>query len=76
MERNVWLGGKGKAITLDQPLVNHVDSISPIELSNSRYTRKSIYPKDTPPIKGGALQLIKTLPTSTPPEPHNGVYNQ
>ena len=48
MEGNVWLDGKGKPIPLDQPLVNHVDSISPQELWNSRCTRTSIHPKDTP----------------------------
>ena len=53
-EGNVWLDGKGKPIPLDQPLVNHVDSISPIELWNSRCTRKSIHPKDTVPRKAGA----------------------
>ena len=54
MEGNVWLDGRGKPIPLDQLLVSHVDSISPKELWNSRCTRKSINPKDTPPRKGGA----------------------
>ena len=54
MEGNAWLDGKGKPIPLDQPLVNHVHSISPIELWNSRCARKNIHPKDTPPRKGGA----------------------
>ena len=54
MEGNVWLDGKGNPIPLDQPLVNHVDSISPTELWNSRCTRKSIHHKDTPPRKGVA----------------------
>ena len=79
MEGKVWLDGKGKPILLDQPLVNQVDFISPTELWNSRCTRESIHPKDTPPRKGGptiALQLIQTLPTSTPPQPYNGDYNQ
>ena len=53
MKGNVWLDGKGEPIPLDQPLVNHVDSISPIELLKSRCTRKSIHPKDTLPRKGG-----------------------
>ena len=47
-EENVWLDGKGKPIPHDQTLVIHADSISPIELWNSRCTRKSIHPKDTP----------------------------
>ena len=54
MEGNVWLDGKGKPIPLDQPSVNQVDSISQKELWNSRCTRKSIHPKDTPPRKGAA----------------------
>ena len=54
LEGNVWLDGKGKPICLDQPLDNHVDSISPTGLWNIRCTRKSIHPKDTPPRKGGA----------------------
>ena len=68
-EGNIWLDGKGKPIPLDQPLVNHVDSISPIELWNSRCTRKSIHPKDTPLQREGptiVLQLIKTHLTLTP----------
>ena len=39
---NVWLDGNGKPIPLDQPLVSHVDSISPTKLWNSRFT-KSIH---------------------------------
>ena len=54
MEGNFWVDGKDKPIPLDQPLVNQVDSTSPKELWNSRCTRKSIHPKDTPPRKGGA----------------------
>ena len=69
-EGNVCLDGKDKPIPLDQPLVSHVDSISPIELWNSRCTRKSIHPKGTPLEREGpkiALQLIKAHPTSTTP---------
>ena len=65
MEGNVWLDGKGKPIPLDQPLVNQVDSISPTEFWNSRCTRKSIHPKDTPPRKGGAYNST-TVGTDTP----------
>ena len=65
MEGNVWLGGKDEPIPLDQPLVSLVDSISPTELWNSRCTRKSIYPKDTPPRKGGAYNST-TVDTGTP----------
>ena len=54
MEGYVWLDGKGKPIPPDQPLVNQVYSISPKELWNSRFIRKRIHPKDTPPRKGGA----------------------
>ena len=52
MGGNVWLDGKNKPIPIDQPLVNHVDCISPTKLWNSRCTGKSIHPKDTPPRKG------------------------
>ena len=52
-EGNVWLDGKGKPVPLDQPLVSHVDSISPIELWNSRCTRKSIHSQGHSPQKGG-----------------------
>ena len=52
-EGNAWLDEKGKPIPLYQPLVSHVDFISPIELWNSRCTRKNIHPKDPPPRKGG-----------------------
>ena len=52
-EGNVWLEWKGKPIPLDQPLVNHVDSISPKALWNSRCIRRSIHHKDPPPRKGG-----------------------
>ena len=68
-EGNVWLDGKGEPIPLCQPLVNNVDSISPIDLWNSRCTRKSIHPKDTLPRKGGAYNSTtfdKDTPTSTP----------
>ena len=65
MEGKVCLDGKGKPISLDQPLVNQVDFISPTELWNSRCTRKSIHPKDTPPRKGGAYNSI-TVDTDTP----------
>ena len=37
-EGNAWLDGKGKPIPLDQ--VSPVDSISPIELWNSKCTKK------------------------------------
>ena len=53
-EGNVWLDEEYKPTPLDQPLVNRVDSISPIELWNSRSTIKNHSPKDTPPRKGGA----------------------
>ena len=48
MEGDVWHDGKGKPTPLDQPLVNHVDSISPQELWNSRSIRTSIHSKDNP----------------------------
>ena len=48
------LMGRINQSPLDQPLVSHVGSISPIEWWNSRCTRKSIYPKDIPPRKGWA----------------------
>ena len=53
-EGNVWLDRKGKPIPLDQPLFSNLDSISPTEFWNSRCTRKSIQPEDTPLRKGGA----------------------
>ena len=65
MEGHVCLDGNGKPIPLDQPFVNQVDFITPTELWNSRCTRKSIYPKDTPPRKGGAYN-ITTVDTDTP----------
>ena len=65
MEGNVWLDGKVKPIPPDQPLVNQVHFISPTELWNSRCTRKSIHPKDTPPRKGGAYNST-TVDTDTP----------
>ena len=65
MEGNVWLDGKGKPMPLDQPLVNHVDSISSTELWNSRCTRKSIHSMDTPPKKGGAYNST-TVDTDIP----------
>ena len=64
-EGNVWLDGKDKPIPLDQTLVSHVDSISPIELWNSRCTRKSIHPKGTPPKKGGTYNST-TVDKNTP----------
>ena len=69
MEGNVWLDEKGKPIPPDQPLVNHVDSISPTEMWNSRCSRKSIHPKDTPPEKGAAYNSTTVdtdIPTSIP----------
>ena len=78
MEGNVWLDGKGKPIPPDQPLVNQVDSFSPKELWNSRCTRNSIHPKDTPLEREGpttVLQLIDT-PNFITPQSHNGDYNQ
>ena len=51
---NVWLEGKGKPIPLDQPLVNHVDSISPIEFWNSRCTRKKTFNPGTLPLERDA----------------------
>ena len=65
MEGNVWLDGKGKPMPLNQLLVNHVDSISPTELWNSRCTRKSIHPKDNPSRKEGAYNST-TVDTDTP----------
>ena len=72
MEGNAWLDGKGKQIPLEQPLVNHVDSISLTEMWNSRCTRKGIHPKDTPLEREGptiALQLIDTPHFNTPLAP-------
>ena len=48
-EGNVGPDRKGKPIPLDQPLVNHVDSISSIELWNSRWTRKKHSPQGQSP---------------------------
>ena len=64
-EGNVWLDGNGKQTPFDQPLVSHVVSISPIELWNSRCSRKGIHPKDTTPRKGGAYSST-TFDKDTP----------